>query len=243
MAKVIKGTGAPTIDDLGTISPDSGFAELGGLDAQRKKPAIVSREVFEAGNEAKKIHQDADYKAQGLISAAEQKGQAIIAQAHAEAEQMKASAHSDGFKQGADEAAQKYTAMILEHSKRMDQKEAQVAVQVRQLSLAIAKKIVGKELEFHPDAVVEMAKKHLLSVRQRKEVYLRVSPADVDALREHKRELIDQLGRAKDIEIKADDTLTQGSMIIETDAGTIDARLETQLLVIERVLMGKGIVG
>jgi type III secretion protein L len=130
----------------------------------------------------------------------------------------------------------------LEHSKRMDQKEAQVAVQVRQLSLAIAKKIVGKELEFHPDAVVEMAKKHLQSVRQRKEVYLRVSPADVDALREHKRELIDQLGRAKDIEIKADDALTQGSMIIETDAGTIDARLETQLQVIERVLMGKAIV-
>jgi len=61
-------------------------------------------------------------------------------------------------------------------------------------------------------------------------------------LREHKRELIDQLGRAKDIEIREDDALTQGSMIIETDAGTIDARLETQLQVIERVLMGKGVV-
>jgi flagellar biosynthesis/type III secretory pathway protein FliH len=240
MAKVIKGTGAPT-DDFGAISPDTGFTD-GFADTPRKKPAIVSREAYEAGNEARKIHQDADQRAQSVINEAEQKAQAILAQAETEAEQLKTAASEQGFKQGADEAAQKYTAMILEHSKRMDQKEAQVAVQVRQLSLAIAKKIVGKELEFHPDAVVEMAKKHLQSVRQRKEVYLRVAPVDVEQLREHKRELLDQLGRAKEIEIRADDALTQGSMIIETDAGTIDARLETQLQVIERVLMGKGIV-
>jgi flagellar biosynthesis/type III secretory pathway protein FliH len=129
--------------------------------------------------------------------------------------------------------------MITKHSRRLDQKESEVAAQIRQLALAIAKKIVGKELEFNPEAVVDMAKKHLQSIRQRKEVYLRVCPADLNVLRDHKRDLVDQLGRAKDIELRSDETLTPGSMIIETDAGTIDARLETQMQVIERVLMGK----
>ena len=57
----------------------------------------------------------------------------------------------------AEKAAAKYTEMITKHSRRLDQKEGEVAAQIRQLALAIAKKIVGKELEFNPDAVVEMA--------------------------------------------------------------------------------------
>ena len=104
--------------------------------------------------------------------------------------------------------------MITKHSRRLDQKESEVAAQIRQLALAIAKKIVGKELEFNPDAVVDMAKKHLQSIRQRKEVYLRVCPTDLEVLRDHKRDLVDQLGRAKDIELRSDETLTPGSMII-----------------------------
>ncbi len=231
MAKVIKGPGS---EDLGAITPDTGFAEL-----TRKKSAIIGKDVFEAQGEAKKIAGDAESKAGTIVAAAEQRAAEIVAQAQAEAEQMKAGAHGEGFKQGADEAAAKYTEMIVKHSRRLDQKESEVAAQIRQLALAIAKKIVGKELEFNPDAVVDMAKKHLQSIRQRKEVYLRVCPSDLEVLRDHKRDLVDQLGRAKDIELRSDEALSPGSMIIETDAGTIDARLETQMLVIERVLMGK----
>ena len=236
MAKVIKGTGAPigSGEELGAISPDTGFA-----DVVRKRPAVVTRETFDAGNDAKRIVADAEAKAQQIVAEAEQKATEIQRQAQVEAEQLRAGAEQQGFKQGSDEAAAKFTELIAEHSKKMEAAESSVANQVRQLSLAIAKKIINKELEFHPETVVEMAKKHLTSVRQRKEVYLRVSPADLETLREHKRELIDQLGRAKDMEIRADETLTSGSMIIETDAGTIDARVETQMAVIERVLLGK----
>src|SRR5688572_23895716 len=115
----------------------------------------------------------------------------------------------------------------------MERKEQEVANKIRQLSLAIAKKIIGRELETDPTTIVEMAKKHLQSIRQRREVYLRVSPSDLENLKSQKRELIDQLGRAKEIEIRADEELSPGSMFIETEAGTIDARLETQLAVIE----------
>ena len=234
-AKVIKGSGGGSSDgtDVGSIDPDSGFGEI------RKKPMVVTAKTFEAGNDAKKIVGDAESKAQAIVADAEAQAADIIAKAQAEAEQMKATAHDNGFKEGSDQAASQYTQMIAEHSKRMEQKEGEVANQIRQLSLAIAKKIIGKELEINPSAIVEMAKKHLQSIRQRREVYLRVSPADLERLREHKRELIDQLGRAKEIEIRADEALSPGSIMIETEAGSIDARIETQMAVIERVLMGK----
>lgn len=238
MAKVIKSSGVPPtgIDEieLGTISPDTGFADIA-----RKKAGVVSKDVYDANNEAKKIILEAEQKATEILQEAENQAQLVIAQAEEKGQEILINAKDEGLKQGADQAAAQYTEAVLEHSRRMDQKEAEVANQVRQLSLAIAKKIIGRELELSPDIVVDMAKKHLISVRQRREVYLRVGVSDLEVLREHKRELLEQLGRAKEIEIRADEALSQGSMIIETEAGTIDAKLETQLQVIERILMSK----
>lgn len=241
MAKVIKGVGVPPagaseergVNDLG-INPETGFADL-----PRKKPAIVSKEEFAAGNDARKVVVDAEKRAEGILAEAEREAREIVARGQTEAAELKASAHDLGLAEGSDQAAAKFTDLIAQHARRMEKKENEAAGQIRQLALAIAKKIIGKELEFHPEAIVDMAKKHLGQIRQRREVFLRVSPADLEVLREHKRELIDQLGRAKEIELKADDSLTQGSIVIETEAGSIDARLETQLSVIEKVLMGR----
>jgi flagellar biosynthesis/type III secretory pathway protein FliH len=136
MAKVIKGGGAPAAggEEIGVITPDTGFADI-----PRKKPAIVSKESYEAGNEARKIVSDAEAKAQAAIAQAEGKAQEIIAEAQKEAEELKGKAHGEGFTQGSNEAASKYTEIIASHSKRMEQKEAEVANQIRQLALAIAK--------------------------------------------------------------------------------------------------------
>ncbi len=94
MAKVIKGTGAPigTSEELGAISPDTGFA-----DVVRKRPAVVSKEVFDAGNEAKRITADAEQKAAQIIAEAEAKAAEIQQQAQVEAEQLRAGAEKKGF--------------------------------------------------------------------------------------------------------------------------------------------------
>src|SRR4029079_12504934 len=106
-SKVIKGRGVGgEASDVGSISPDTGFGEL------RKKPAIVTKETFDAGNEAKKIVGGAEGRAQQIVSDAEAQAQQIIAKAQAEAEQMKGSAHEDGFKEGSDQAAAQYTEII-----------------------------------------------------------------------------------------------------------------------------------
>ena len=73
--------------------------------------------------------------------------------------------------------------------------------------------------------------------RQRREIFLRVHPEDMKYVREHKAELLEVLSRAKEIGLREDPDVARHGVVIETDAGIIDAQLETQLAVFERILM------
>ena len=127
--------------------------------------------------------------------------------------------------------------MIAGVAKRYQQIEAQAIPQLKELALTIARKILGRELEFSPEAVVDIVKQALSEkARQRREIFLRINPQDMQAIREHKADLLEVLSRAKEIGIREDPDVQRHGVIIETDAGIIDAQLETQLAVFERVL-------
>jgi hypothetical protein len=52
--------------------------------------------------------------------------------------------------------------------------------QLKELAVSIARKVLGRELEFAPEGVVDLIKQALSEkARQRREIYLRVNPADL----------------------------------------------------------------
>ena len=57
-------------------------------------------------------------------------------------------------------------------------------------------------------------------------------------LRDHRKRLMDLLGRTKDIAVREDPEVKRGGCVVETDHGTIDAQLETQLQMLEAALLG-----
>ena len=59
-------------------------------------------------------------------------------------------------------------------------------------------------------------------------------------IRKNKSQLLDVLSRAKEIGISEDPDVERYGVIIETDAGTIDAQLDSQLAVFERILENLG---
>jgi type III secretion protein L len=211
----------------GDISPDTGFADQA---AGAKSSKVISGEAFVAKSEAKTIRERAQ----------EEVGQ-IVSDAHAEAERIKQQAYEEakaqGYKDGRNEGAQELAATVARASQRLKQIEAQAVPQLKELALAIARKILGKELEFHPEAVVDIVKQALSEkARQRREIFLRVNPEDLQLLREKKADLIEVLSRCKEIGIREDPEVERYGCIIETDAGIIDAQLETQIAVFERIL-------
>ena len=222
MGKVIKRGDAGT----GDISPDTGFADV----SVARRPGIIRSDTVDAKGEAQRI-----------LERAEAEAEEIRSQARVEAEKLKAQAYELGLKEGKNAAAAKLSEVVAKTSQRLAQVEAQVEPQLRELALTIARKILGRELEFHPEAVVDIVKQALSDkARQRREIFLRVNPDDLQYIRDHKPELLEVLSRAKEIGIREDPDVAVHGVVIETDAGMIDAQLETQLAVFERVLSGRG---
>ena len=100
------------------------------------------------------------------------------------------------------------------------------------LAMAIARRILHREITVDPEAVLGLVKAAFAKVEARETHRLRVAPADAALLREQREKL--ELPPA--IEILADASLAPGSAIFETSRGDLDASVDTQLAEIERGL-------
>src|SRR5262249_45822545 len=100
------------------------------------------------------------------------------------------------------------------------------------LAMAIARRILHREIALDPEVVLGLVKAAFAKVEARETHRLRVSPGDAQLLRDHRQSL--HLPHA--LEIVADGSLPQGSVIFETTRGDLDASIDTQLGEIERGL-------
>lgn len=216
MGKVIK-RGTPN-------SPNAAATQ--DLRGGGRRAPIIERSTIEARSQADDIRQKAQIEAEEILGGA-----------RTEAEVMRKAAREEGYNEGRNEGARELVETVTRSSQRMEQIETQLVAQVKDLALGIAKKILGRELSTRPEAVVELVKEALVEkARQRREISLRVNPEDMEVIRENRHALIEVLSRAKEISIREDPDVARYGVVIETDAGTIDAQLETQLAVIEGVL-------
>jgi len=98
-----------------------------------------------------------------------------------------------------------------------------------QYASEIAKKILAEELTLRPEAIVSLAREAIKRVRNSSTVRIRVNPFDLSTLEERKEELFRIVAGVRGIELAGDETLERGSVILETENGILDARIETQL--------------
>jgi flagellar assembly protein FliH len=101
---------------------------------------------------------------------------------------------------------------------------------VLRLSLAIARRILYRELTVDPEAMQGLVRVALDKLQNEKILSVRVHPEQEQTL----RAVVGQLGRA--IEVSADPGLERGSIVFDTERGRLDASLETQLQEIDRGL-------
>jgi Flagellar assembly protein FliH len=108
--------------------------------------------------------------------------------------------------------------------------------QLVELAFAVARRVLERAVARDRDAVAELAALALESVRERRSVVLRVHPEDALALREAEPGLRDRLGRERCIGLVEDPSVGRGGVVVETEAGAIDARLSVQLEALRRAL-------
>ena len=106
------------------------------------------------------------------------------------------------------------------------------------LAVAIARKIIGAELETSPDTVVKIVREALSSGRRARQVSIKVPATDVARVRAGIPKL--DLAASCEVDVIGGD-IEAGGCVIEMEFGIIDARLETQLRLIEQSLMRPGV--
>ena len=163
-----------------------------------------------------------------------------IAPGHAN-EDPEAAAYQRGFEEGKasvhGEAAEKIEAMNLKLARTIEELAGlrqrfrhEAEEDVIALALAIARRILHRELTVAPEALLGLVKAALEKMELRELHRVRVARADAPMVAQY----FEKMGLPKPIEVIADPGLPRGAAILDSSRGALDASVETQLAEIER---------
>jgi len=159
----------------------------------------------------------------------------------AEIEQRVGAAHKKGFDEGQAagrrslaaevEAMQTKLARSIEELTGLRARLRRQAEQdVVGLAMAVARRILHRELTVAPEALVGLVKAALDQMEAREIHQVRVARSDAPAV----GRFFEQVGAPQRVEVIGDPSLAPGSVRIESSRGTLDASVDTQLVEIER---------
>ena len=105
--------------------------------------------------------------------------------------------------------------------------------QVVDLALAIARKVVCREIEMDKEVVMCVAREALAKVDDAVEIKIKMSPSDLQFIEKAKYQLSDLIDKIDNVTLEAEENIQRGGCILETNLGEIDARIEKQLQAVE----------
>lgn len=198
--------------------------------------ASEARRLIDTAEErAKALLQDAFERATQLLAEAEQRGASQVEKITAEA---RTAGHAEASAAVDRDMADMMATMRnlvdmarVERHKLMESAEPELV----RLAVGIAERVLHQQIALDRGVVVEMAKVAIGRLVEKESVTVRVNPGDLERMREHRDELLDS-GEIKNFRVVEDQRVDRGGVVVETDGGTIDARISTQLNEAKRVL-------
>jgi len=100
------------------------------------------------------------------------------------------------------------------------------------LALAIARRILHRELTMAPDALLGLVKAALEKIEAREVHRVRIRPEDAPMV----KQFLEKMGLPQKVEVISDPGLERGAAILDSSRGALDASVDTQLAEIERGL-------
>jgi flagellar assembly protein FliH len=200
------------------------------------QPAV---DVDAIREQAEALVEDAARNAEQLLADAHSRSRALVEDAAARADSIAQDArkrgHDEGFAAGRDAADIEMNDMLVtmrgllemgraERHKLIEDAEPELV----RLALGIAERVLHQQIALDRGVVFEMAKTAIARLIERDTVTVRVNPADLERMREHRDELI-AIGDIRNLRVVEDQRVDRGGVVVDTEAGTIDARIATQL--------------
>lgn len=216
-------------------------------------PGPVVLDLTDLGRQAERLREQVRQEADAVLAAAREQGaqRAEAAEAEARARGLEAG-REEGFLAGQAEGQEQARAAGAEAlaaaTKLWEQAAAGVNGERQQLheeaegatlrlAVALARKVVARELHLHPEAVVDAVKDALAHVLDPVEVTVRLNPADLALLDELTPGLRSPAG--KTVRLEADEAIDRGGCVVEHGAGEVDATLQRKLHRLASLLLGE----
>lgn len=151
---------------------------------------------------------------------------------------------AEGYKKAYDEmskqlsdSTQKAKDILIDAQKEKERIINSSDKQVIEIAMAVAGKILNKEITDNPFSVLQIVKEAISKVSDQPRIFITVSADNYELVNTSLNEMKRALGSKQEMSVVADTTLGPGDVIIGTGgSGDVDARLETQISEIRKTI-------
>ncbi len=187
-----------------------------------------------------------DYKKDKDVSA-KKESENILEAATIKAEQIEKAAYKKGFEEGKRKGVEDGKKVVeplietvkkelLEINKVKEEFYKTIESEMLELVIAVSKKVIHKEVATDRDTVLNTIKATVNSIIGKEEIKIKLNPEDLKLAKDIKVDISNLIEGVKNITIDGDISVGRGGCIVETNYGSVDARIEQQMEAIEHAL-------
>lgn len=208
--------------------------------------------LAEANEQARAIIESAEERARSIEATAEERVNQWWEENQKKLESMSLEAREQGFQQGFEQGLveaknqiQKEYHEKIEQAEQLlrlafDQKESIISEAepfLLELSTVIASQIIKQELESAPEKFIGLIQQHIHRVKEKESITVCVHPEDFEFIQSQRAHLAAIVNGDTEIKVIPDHTVTSKGCIIRTAFGSVDARIDTQIEEIKKVIL------
>mgnify|MGYP000902493050 CR=1 FL=1 len=233
------------VGDISEIGvPDELELEKQELENVKKESTLILQETEAMVLE---LLDKARTEARDILVSAQEEGEMLRLAARKEAEEIRAQAKADGYEEGLRTAQQEIESdrqaafqqsrELLEEAhhtkiKMFEECEADII----RMIMAIAKKVIATELSLNPNIIAGVIREAINFLDQPENLTVYVNPTDLEKVLEIMNlEISGYNGDSP--RMRPDESVSNGGCILESEAGTVDARMETRIEGVQTALM------
>lgn len=260
-SKVFKASQVSLINDVKVIKqPQVQFQivdEEGNQSSSQMVDEVISHEhaqqlIQEANEESQVIIEAAANKARTLEAEAEERMNLWWEENQKKLESMSFEAKQHGYQEGFElgkleaeqQIQQQYQGKMEQIQNLLEQafqQKEQIISEAEpfllELSTVIASQIIKQELENSPGKFIELIKQHILRVKEKDSITVCVNPDDYAFIQGQRAHLVAMVNGETEIKIIPEHSISPKGCIIRTAFGSVDARIDTQLDEIKKVIL------
>jgi len=219
------------------------------LQAEEEKEEIYKSSVDIEETISEEYHDDliakAREEAERIMEGARLEAEELIREAQEELERLKVSveekAKAKGYEDGINEGRKKYEKLIKEAEMIKEKAEADyikamdgIEADAVDIIIDIAKKVISTEIRSDRGYILNLYKEAVRKCTSKGNIVLRVSAEDYDIVESRKSEILSVVEGLDNLDIKKDLSLKEGSCLVETQFGSVDAGIQTKIEKIEK---------